>query len=228
MLPLHLLSLRFRTLPAAVVLVAALSGLSPADAQDHLHFNQTLKISDVGDGLFTIHMKFNAQQWQMWQQRYGMNPALFRRDMIRSLSQYSIADFKLERNDMEREVTVTLHAHGVTRYRGQGIFETEIPKTWRLINQQGGELKFSYVESAGNTTIHHHIVAYLPEQATSISTLQPGDGQANSITYRLPLSTASDLPLWSGIGLITTGLLITLLGLATLLFSLLIGGRRTH
>lgn len=226
---LHVSSRRFRlrALAAAALLAGGLACQPQAQAQETLHFNQTLQISEVGDGIFTIHMKFNAQQWQNWQQRYGMNPALFRRDMIRTLSQYSVSDFKLDRNEMEREVTVTLHAHGVTRYRGNGLFEAEIPKVWRLVNQQGSELKFSHLEPMGNGgNIHHHIVANFPARATAVSSPQPGEAGMNHVTYRVPVATASSLPLWSGIGLVGSGLVIAGISLAMLGGSLLLGARK--
>jgi hypothetical protein len=153
-----------------------------------------------------MHMKFDATQFINWQQRYGMNPSLLRREVGKMLSAYDITDFQIDKNEMNREVTVTIAASGATRNMGDGLVEMDVPKEWRLINQDGPELKFNFIEPLGTgVSIQHHVTVNLPEAATDVSELFPAAGGQNRFTYRQPTGTRSSMPLVLGIVLAAMG-----------------------
>lgn len=206
-----------RNLLAGVVIMAMGLSAFPAStqaAEGVMDLDQTIDVNELGDATIVIRMSFNASQFQAWQQRYGMNPSLLKREMAKEMTPYDITDFKLDKNDMDREVTLTIKARGVTTYRGNGRSEIEVPKSWRLVDQDEHELKFNYLESTGNgVMVQGHITAILPVTATDISDPVPAEGGMKRITYVLPVAEASSTGLVLGIVLAAVGVVLSVLGL---------------
>lgn len=206
---------------AHVLFIVALVGLilaplpAHAQVQDVMNIDQTVNVSELGDATFVMRMTFSASQFQQWQQRYGMNPSLLKREMGKYMSQYDITDFQLDKNEMEREVTITIKARGITTYRGNGRTEIEVPKSWRLVDKDAHELKFNYLEPAGNgVTVQGHVTTKLPETATDISEPVPAEGGMKRVTYLMPVASKSSTGLILGIGLVVVGLVVSGIGLA--------------
>ncbi len=196
-----------------LILFAAMSAAQSAKAQTVLQFDETVNVDALGNGTFVIHMEFNAQQFQVWQQKYGTNPSLLRRDFSKMLSAYDITEFEIDKNDMERQVKLTITASGVTRNMGGGQVEMDVPKQWRLINQDGPELKFNYLESLPNgVSIQHYVTVQLAEGATDISEPFPAAGGMNRFTYQQPVASRSSMPLVLGIVLAAMGAGVTTAG----------------
>lgn len=86
-----------------------------------------MKIDAIGNSQLTISMTMNAQQWQVWLQNLGNNPAALKREVERSMPAYFLDDFKLEKNDMERSFVLSLNAYGACRVdkRGQWTLDTD-------------------------------------------------------------------------------------------------------
>lgn len=181
-----------------------------------MNIEQTIDVDELGDATIVMQMKFNASQFQNWQRRYGMNPSLLKREMAKSLTPYDVTDFQLEKNEMEREVTITIKARGVTTNRGNGRTEIEVPKDWRLVDQDAHELKFNYLEPVGNgVTIQGHVTTKLPEASSDISDPVPAEGGMKRITYSMPVAAgSSSMGLIPGVLLAVVGLVLTLVGLA--------------
>ncbi|MEM7261872.1 MAG: hypothetical protein AAF488_07745, partial [Planctomycetota bacterium] len=115
-------------------------------------------------------------------------------------------DFQLEKNEMEREVTITMKAQGVTRYMGDGKVELDVPKEWRLVNQDDSELKFTYLEPLGNgVSVQNFITTNLPDGATEVSEPRPAGGGMSRVTYQLPIQGNSSVLLILGIVLVSVG-----------------------
>ena len=202
-----------RFVAPAIVLFAAMSATQSAKAQTVLQFDETVDVDALGNGTFLIHMEFNAQQFQVWQQKYGTNPSLLRRDFSKMLSAYDITEFEIDKNDMERQVKLTITASGVTRNMGDGQVEMDVPKEWRLINQDGPELKFNYLEALGNgVSIQHYITVHLPEGATDVSEPFPAAGGTSRFTYQQPGTARSSTPFVLGIVLAAMGAGVTTAG----------------
>ncbi len=200
----------------AVVGLSLLMGASDARAEGVMNVKQSIDVNEVGDATIVMHMSFNASQFQNWQQRYGMNPSLLKREMSKELTPYDITDFKLDKNDMDRKVTITIKARGVTTYRGNGRSEIEVPKNWRLVDQDDHELKFNYLEDVGNgVTIQGDVTTTLPVTATDVSDPVPAEGGMKRITYHMPVESGkSSMGLVPGVLLIVVGLVVSLVGLA--------------
>ena len=195
-----------------ITLFAAAS-TATAQAQTVLQFDETVDVNSLGEGTFRIQMAFNAQQYQVWQGRYGMNPSLLKRDISKMLSAYDITDFQIDKNDMERRVTLTITASGVTRNMGGGLVEMDVPKQWRLVNTDGSELKFNYLESLANgVSIQHYVTVNLPPDATDVSDPFPAAGGQNRFTYQQPIGSRSSMPLILGIALAALGAGLTTVG----------------
>jgi len=205
-----------------VVVTAAAVGFGllmlPAEARAEgvMNVKQSIDVNEVGDATIVMHMSFNASQFQNWQKRYGMNPSLLKREMSKELTPYDITDFKLEKNDMDRKVTITIKARGVTTNRGNGRSEIEVPKNWRLVDQDDHELKFNYLEDVGNgVSIQGDVTTTLPKSASDISDPVPAEGGMKRITYSLPVESGkSAMGLIPGVLLIVVGLVVALVGLA--------------
>ncbi len=180
-------------------------------------------VSDTGDAVFTISLKFNASQYQGWQQRYGTNPSLLKREMSKTLSPYDITQFKVDKNDMDRAVTVTIGARGVVTYLGDGLYQMQMPKEWRLNHKDQHELKLSFAEPMDQGLMGmHNITVTLPDRAYDVTDpMNPERGQMH-VQYKMP--TGGRVP-W----LIIAGIVVVLLGLGMMLVgaaSFAIGGRK--
>ena len=86
-----------------------------------------MSINGLGDATISVSMTLAAQQWQMWNQNFGNDPAALKRDMERSMPGYFLEDFKLEKNDMERSFSVSLKAPGICKVdkKGRWTLETD-------------------------------------------------------------------------------------------------------
>ena len=201
----------YRFVPLLLLVVLALAG-GTARAQETMHVEQTIDVDELGDGTFKMLMTFTASQFQAWQDRFGDNPALLRRDITLNLSQYDVTGFNLEKNELDREVTITLSASGMTRYKGDGLFELDVPKNWKLANKDKNVLKFTYLEPAGMMTIQHHVTINLPEAASDVTDPHRAEGGMQRMTYTMPVKRDSSLMLILGIVLLVAGLAVTAVG----------------
>lgn len=91
-------------------------------AQELLKPKMELRIDSVGNARIKVSMTLNANQWQVWTQSIGNNPALLKRNMERELPGYFLDDFNLEKNDMERSFVFTFNAYGVCMVNKKGLW----------------------------------------------------------------------------------------------------------
>lgn len=201
-------SMMYGFLAAAVLLGSVSAQMAQPMPVDH-----DVRVDALGDAVFEIRMVFNAAQFQNWQARYGMNPSLFRRDVTRFLTPYDITDFGIEKNDMERSVVVRVGARGVAQYKGDGLFQLDVPKDWRLIDQDDSELRFTQVESVGpGASMMHNISVELPETAGDISEPESVGSGDKRISYRLPVEGRSRVLLYAGVLAVLSGGVLLVLG----------------
>ena len=87
----------------------------------------TMKIDSLGNARIVLDMNMNASAWQTWSQTTGSNPALLKREIERSMPQYFLDEFKLDKNDMERSFTLSFKGLGVCKVdkKGNWILETD-------------------------------------------------------------------------------------------------------
>lgn len=91
-------------------------------AQELLKPKMELRIDSVGNAQIKVSMSLNANQWQVWTQSIGNNPALLKRNMERELPGYFLDNFNLVKNDMERSFVFTFNAYGVCMVNKKGIW----------------------------------------------------------------------------------------------------------
>ncbi|MCW0481886.1 hypothetical protein [Gaoshiqia sediminis] len=86
-----------------------------------------MSIDEVGNGAIKVSMSMNANQWQVWLQSLGNNPALLKRTMEKELPAYFLDNFKLEKNDMDRSFEFSFKAYGICQVnkRGKWIVNTD-------------------------------------------------------------------------------------------------------
>ena len=105
-----------------ITLIIVLFSVSLIHAQELLKPKMELKIDSIGNANIKVSMSMNANQWQMWSQNYGNNPALLKRNIEKEMPGYFMDDYKLEKNDMERSFSFTFKAYGVCAVNKKGIW----------------------------------------------------------------------------------------------------------
>lgn len=189
-----------------VFLLAALAA-RVVTAQTLLNIDQTMNVGENGDGKCTFRMTFTAAQFQNWQAKYGQNVSLLKRDMGKTVSQYETANWRVDVNQMEREVVITFDAVGVTVYKGNGTYEFTVPKAWRGGDRNGTSFTYSYVEALGPSLQSHNTIRLnLPATASGFKDSQSETGET-VIAYKLPVKAAR--PAWllmAGTGGVVLGL----------------------
>jgi hypothetical protein len=165
------------------ILLAALL----AAAQDSTDQTMTIRLDDKGDAQITIDFQLSAKAWLNWRQTYGDHPDLLRRDLTHRFSMFSISDFNLVKDDTNRKATASITSKGEARYRGDGRFELQLPKTWRKVTDTGREWHFAYSEVVGqNATLNQTIKIVLPEGATG-ARLEPESQGQQLLKYETPV-----------------------------------------
>lgn len=116
-----------KLLYTALLSVSLLSVTAPVTSQASPQQQMVdSKVTNLGDADISIRIRFDAQGWQMWKQTIGENPSVLKREIKRMFSTVVLSDYRLERNDLEREATFHVHAAGISRYLGNGMWETDI------------------------------------------------------------------------------------------------------
>lgn len=110
-----------------LTIIIVLFSMLVLQAQELLKPKMEMKIDSIGNANIKVSMTMNANQWQMWSQNYGNNPALIKRNMEKELPGYFLDDFKLDKNDMDRSFSFTFKAYGVCAVdkKGTWIVSTE-------------------------------------------------------------------------------------------------------
>ena len=91
-----------RLLATLLLLVCGLASLGASGPVQTLNIDETMKVSEIGDCDIAINFTLTAAQYAMWNQKYGQNPSLLRRDFGKLVSQYDTHDWKVDAKAMER------------------------------------------------------------------------------------------------------------------------------
>ena len=100
-----------------------------ANGQGGEQMKQTMlfRIDSLGNAAIEVSSRLTATQWQQWENTYGgKNISLFKRDISRTLNQFSLYDFNYDADEMERSFRVTFKAKGVARYMGDNEWLAEM------------------------------------------------------------------------------------------------------
>jgi len=193
----------------AILLFVALIPLAlPAPELQTINIDQTLTVDAIGDGVQSLKLTLNGAQFETWQSKYGRNQSLLKRDMNRYVSQYETSGWDMQVNQMDRIVNISCKIKGAILYRGGGIFEFRVPKTWRGGERHENTYFFNYVEPAGNGVVsQNNVRLVLPVSASNFSDDKAETGD-RIIRYRLAVGGIAVWLMWGGIAAVLAGLAI--------------------
>jgi hypothetical protein len=167
--------------------------------------DQTLTIDRIGNGVMTLKLTLDGGQFQNWQSKYGQNQSLLKRDMYRYVSQYEISGWDMQTNQMDRIVTISCKLKGAILYRGDGLFEFRVPKSWRGGERHENIFSFNYVQSAGRGVTQTNVRLVLPSAAYNFADDKAETGD-RIIRFHLSVGGNAAWVLWVGIALLLLGL----------------------
>ena len=165
-----------------------------------------MAINGLGDATINVSMTLAAQQWQMWNQNFGNDPAALKRDMERSMPAYFLEDFKLEKNDMERSFTVSLKAFGICKVDKKGRWTLETDQKNAQITELG-DGKYMMVQSPKELggTVQQTTMITFPSEASDIKLEKDAFGKTIFKFGMDAPASAGSLLLWIGLGLLLAG-----------------------
>lgn len=195
--------MRNRAAAAVLLTLGLLAGLvtTPAiSAQEVINMDIRAAVDPLGDGTMTIAIKMSARQWATWKQAYGSNPSMFKRDMNALTTQYETDNFKLDQNDMDRTVEMSLEARGMAEYLGDGVFEIKTPKEQGEAEIIDNQARYDYSQNEGGslTMVDQRIT--LPDGARDIETTINDRGE-RVVRYGLNVEPGGG-GVWLALGLI--------------------------
>ena len=152
-----------------------------------------MRLDNVGDADISMKLKFDAQAWQMWKSSVGENPSVMKREINRQFSTITLEDFSMDRNDLEREVTVNFHAVGLARYLGDGRWEADVetddndPSTSvsrRKVSDTAYLTTATVSEPGMGVVMQQEITVFTPEGASALKEATSETG-SDLIRYQL-------------------------------------------
>jgi hypothetical protein len=198
-----------RRIPLILLSIAFAAAAVAAPQLETINIDQTLTVDPVGDGVLTLKYTFNGEQFQIWQEKYGQNASLLKRDMSQYVSQYEAYGWDMQENQMDRIVTVTCKFKGGMLYRGGGIFEFRVPKAWRGGTRHDNTFLFNFVQPiADGVVAQNNITLILPGAASDFSDDKSETGD-RVIRYRLPVGGMGAWLLWVGLAALVAGAAVT-------------------
>lgn len=200
-----------KTRPLSVFLVACAflaSAVIVAHAQPAAKsLDETVELAADGSGTVTVSCAFDAGPWAVWKANFGDDPARARASLRYNLgARVAFDGFKLERDDLNRTATMTVHSAVAAELRPDGRFSCPIDKEFRLVNNVGRVWFFSGNIAGTLSTIK----VMLPEAANDASLVNVGSAE-QALTYELPRPHGSAHKYFVG-GLALLGLGLVLLG----------------
>ena len=212
--------IRARILGLPVLAIAALLASAPATAAgppiDTIAFDESITLDPIGDASIAITFTLSASQYVNWQQKYGQNKSLLRRDLGKLVSQYETYNWDVQTNEMERRLTVSVNAHGAVKHRGGGQYELEVPPSWRAGPIQGTTLEYNYVESLGVGVVGQHNVKVILPPGTHDIAQGSGESGEPVVRYTVPVPHRV-----AAVALLVSGLTTILIGAGLIAFALL-------
>jgi hypothetical protein len=186
----------------------------PAGAAGTLDINSTITVDRFGDGTMTVQFKLSASEWGAWKQNFGDRPDLVRRNLRQQFACYELGDFKLEKDDVNREATATIAMRGAIKLLRDGSREIEVPKSMRKVSNTSHEWIFTSASHANPyepvKTETTHIV--LPPEAVNIRFQESGSGM-HALVYDIPAPGGSNQTmLFAGIGALVIALVLGVIG----------------
>ncbi|HMD70000.1 MAG TPA: hypothetical protein VKF41_01580 [Bryobacteraceae bacterium] len=184
---------------------------------DNFNVSNVMTISAVGDGVLTTTSTLTAQQFAAWQNKYGQDQGLLRRDMDNNYTgQFDTSDWDVKIDSMNRVVTVSVKIMGAVIPRGGGVFEFRVPKQWQGGERNGATYSYNFADSQGGGVIAQTSVKLvLPDSASHFVEDKSETGE-RIIQYRVPAGGLSGILLWAGLAFVILGAAAAVVALAVL------------
>jgi hypothetical protein len=154
-----------------------------------ISFDESMKIDAIGDAAVAINLTLTAQQFVNWNQKYGQNQSLLKRDLGKVLSQYDTYDWSVQTDPMERKVSIGVKAHGAVKHKGGGVYEFDVPKDWKGGQHNANSIDYNSLESLGNGAIAQlNSKLILPAECTDIKD-DTGEAGQRVVRYTVPMKS---------------------------------------
>jgi hypothetical protein len=200
-----------RVLALLLLMVCGLVWLGASGPVQTLNLDETMKLNEIGDCEIKINFILTAAQYATWNQKYGQNPSLLRRDMGKLVSQYDTHDWVVDAKPMERQVSISVGAHGVVSHKGNGNYQFEVPKNWRGGQINNNAIDYNYAESLGPGMLaQYNCKVILPASATGIKD-DTGESGERIVRYSVPI-TAGGKSGWTWVVLTILGVMLLFVG----------------
>jgi hypothetical protein len=202
----------------ACLTIAWIAALLPAAAaamrQETPVIEQDIEvvIDHLGNADISATFKLPAAQWRLWNQTYGQNEYLLKRDFEHEFSAVVLHDFKLERDEMNRTATLRMKGEATAEYRGDGVWEAELEKGARGTKLSETVWQFAKSTGEGGAILQQNFRVKLPEGARNAEQV---DGELGIPVLRYTLRPPHRVPwlLAGGGALGIGGFALLLLGL---------------
>lgn len=122
-------------------------------------------IDPLGNADISATFTLPAAQWRLWNQTYGQNEFLLKRDFEHQFSAVVLRDFKLERDEMNRTATLRMKGSASAEYRGNGVWEAELEKGARGTQVSDTVWQFSKSTGQGGAILQQNFRVKLPDGA---------------------------------------------------------------
>ncbi len=198
-----------KTLFVLLAVISLFSLSFPQSNLEKIKMEFEVTIDNVGNAKIVYKQSATAAQWKILNQVYGQNPALLKRDIMKELSAYELYNFDFKKDDMNRTFILTFKAKGVARYKGNGIWDMEIEKTFSPKKISDRDWYLTSTETMGNVLYESHFTVKLPEgvKKSEITTDEFGK---QVLRYQLPLERK--MPIYLILGAVFAVLGIGLVG----------------
>lgn len=173
-------------------------------AQSPLKQKIEMRIDSIGDAQVKVSMSMNANQWQMWLQSVGNNPALLKRNMERQLPGYFLADYNLEKNDMERSFEFSFTAYGVCEVDKNGKWLVTTDQKDPDVTQLS-DRKYMMVFTDPTSNLQQTQIIAFPEEAQNVQIEKDAFGKTQFEFDMDSPSGSLNFSLWGGIVLCLIG-----------------------
>lgn len=169
-------------------------------------------IDPLGNADISASFTLPAAQWRMWNQTYGENEFLLKRDFEHQFSAVVLQDFKLERDEMNRNAKLSMKGAASAEYRGDGVWEVELEKGARGTKVSDTVWQFSKSTGEGGAILQQNFRVKLPEGAKDAEQVT-GELGVPVLRYTLAPERRSPVLLIAGAVLAVLGLVLLVLGL---------------
>jgi hypothetical protein len=108
------------------------------------------KTSDITEAIapngsvdMSFKMTFDAAPWRQWKAMVGDEPARLRTMLRHEFAAYTLEDFKLDRDDLDRVAKLSIHSPTGPQLRDDGTYQVPVEGYFRLISHSGPDWYFS-------------------------------------------------------------------------------------